>query len=171
MAKSLIDPEGRFRALVEPVVDEAGYKLVRVMLTSNKQDGQILQIMIEPGTNPNLNLDDCAAVSRSISALLEVEDPVSGAYRLEVSTPGIDRPLTRFEDFDRYKDFDAKVELSTPIETGQKRFRGVLGGTKEDVGVVLETDEGIYVLPFKEIKKASLVMTDKLMEASKEGRV
>ncbi|MAS86950.1 MAG: ribosome maturation factor RimP [Micavibrio sp.] len=170
MAKTLIDPEGRFYDLINPVIEDMGCRLVRVRLTSSDRDGQIVEIMIEAGEETtDFNLDKCASVNRSLSAVFEVEDPISGAYRLEVGSPGIDRPLTRLEDFALYKDMVAKIELHDPIETGQKRFRGVIKGVDKEL-VKLRTDEGDYELPFKEFKKAGLVMTDELMEASKNGQ-
>jgi ribosome maturation factor RimP len=170
MAKTLIDPEGRFYDLINPVIEDAGCRLVRVRLTSSEREGQIVEIMIEAGENAeDFNLDKCATVNRSLSALFEVEDPISGAYRLEVGSPGIDRPLTRLEDFALYNGMVAKIELEDPIETGQKRFRGVIKSLDKEV-ITLITDEGDYALPFKEFKKAGLVMTDELMSASKDGQ-
>ena len=105
-----------------------GYRLVRVMITSGRR--ATLQVMAEPFDDRPMTVEDCAEISRSVSALLDVADPIAGAYMLEVSSPGIDRPLVRPEDYDRFSGFEARIELARPLE-GRKRFRGRLLGLAE----------------------------------------
>ncbi len=170
MAKSLIDPEGRFADLITPIIEDMGFRLVRVITTNTPLEGQIVQIMVDGDEQNTLNLDECAKMNRSISAVFEVEDPISGAYRLEVGSPGIDRPLTRLEDFETYKDMDAKVELEDPIETGQKRFKGILKGCNKD-RITLETDQGDVIFGFNDIRKASLVMNESLLKQPQKKKI
>ncbi len=149
--------ERKIASLVQPVIQDKGFELVGVTL-----QGAILQIMAENPQTRNLGVDECAALSREISSILEVEDPIKGHYRLEVSSPGIDRPLTRPQDFADFEGFEAKVEINPPME-GQKRFRGRLKGA-DDNEVLLETDTGLVHLPFDAIEKAKLVLTDELIK-------
>ena len=146
--------------MIHPALEAMGFELVRVRFTTGNRP--TLQIMAER-PDGTMTVEDCAEVSRTVSALLDVEDPIRGEYDLEVSSPGIDRPLTRLKDFERWAGFDAKVELFTPIE-GQRRFRGILRGTDEK-SVMLETDQGDVTLSFDEIEKAKLVLTDALIDA------
>jgi ribosome maturation factor RimP len=111
-----------------------------------------------------MTVDDCADISRAVSALLDVEDPISSAYTLEVSSPGIDRPLTRAKDFDRFAGFEARIETRLPID-GRKRFRGILRGV-QDGKVVVESPEGTFGLPLDEVQRAKLILTDELIAAS-----
>src|SRR5712691_3066354 len=136
-----------------------GYRVVRVALTSLRRP--TLQVMAERRDEAPMTVDDCAQISRSVSALLDVEDPIASAYTLEVSSPGIDRPLVRPEDYDRFAGFEARIELSQPIE-GRKRFRGRLLGRAED-GVRLAGEVGEVRLPLAAITKAKLVLTDDLI--------
>jgi ribosome maturation factor RimP len=110
-----------------------------------------------------MTVDDCTEISRSVSALLDVADPIAGAYMLEVSSPGIDRPLTRPEDYDRFTGFEAKLELGRPLD-GRKRFRGRILGRADD-HVRLVDDSGEISLPISDIAKAKLVITDDLLKA------
>lgn len=149
--------ERKIAQLVEPVIQDKGYELVSLSL-----QGTILQIMAENPQTRKLGVDECATLSREISTLLEVEDPIKGHYRLEVSSPGIDRPLVRLQDFADFAGFEAKIEISPPHE-GQKRFRGRIKGI-ENNDVMLETDKGLIGLPFEGIEKAKLVLTDELIK-------
>jgi len=129
---------------------------------------QTLQVMAERQDRAGMTVDDCADISRALSALLDVEDPLPGAYNLEVSSPGIDRPLTRRDDFARFAGFEAKVELSAPV-AGRKRFRGRLKGIDGDM-IAIETDDGDAALPFGAVERAKLVLSDELIAAAqKEG--
>ena len=119
--------------------------------------------MAEPTEQRVMSVEDCARVSRAISAILDVEDPISGAYSLEVSSPGIDRPLTRPKDYDRYAGHEAKIETNEPVD-GRKRFKGVLKGLAGEA-VKLESDGEVISLPLTEIAKAKLVLTDALIKA------
>ena len=145
--------------MIEPSLEAMGYRLVRVSLTSNRR--ATLQVMAERLDDAPMTVDDCAQISRSISALLDVADPIAGAYTLEVSSPGIDRPLVRPEDYDRFAGFEARVDLGAPLD-GRKRFRGrVLGRSGEHVRLATETGE--VLLPLAEIARAKLVLTDELL--------
>lgn len=156
----------RIGALIEPVVEDMGFRLVRVRITG--QDGCTLQVMAERGDG-TMTIDDCTALSRALSALLDVEDPIPGGYNLEVSSPGIDRPLVRGDDFIRWSGFEAKVETSAPID-GRKRFRGEILGVREATvrlavaGAKGEREE--VALPIDSIVQARLVLTDALIAAT-----
>lgn len=159
----------RVAALAEPVLDNLGYRLVRVRMTG--QDGHILQIMAERPDGTFL-IDDCEKASRAISPVLDVEDPVNGSYMLEVSSPGIDRPLVRPEDFERWAGHEAKIEMLQPID-GRRRFRGVLEGFAEgEVRLFLPPAEAggeqiLVGLSFDDVAEAKLVMTDALINAAR----
>lgn len=152
-------------ALIEPTIESAGHDLVRVAFSGDRK--LTLQIMIERKDRRAVDVDDCAKISRAVSALMDVEDPVPEAYTLEVSSPGIDRPLVRLEDFDRFAGFEAKVEMADPIE-GRRRFSGRLKGVQENA-VVMDCDGQTAELPFEGIGKASLTLTDELIEATRKA--
>jgi ribosome maturation factor RimP len=147
--------------IIEPSLDAMGYRLVRVSVTA--QRGATVQIMAERQDGVPMTVEDCAEISRSVSALLDVDDPIPGAYTLEVSSPGIDRPLVRPEDYDRFAGFEARIDLHRP-QDGRKRFRGRLLG-RADQFVRLATDSGEASLPLAEIARAKLVLTDDLLAA------
>lgn len=155
---------------IAPMAETMGYDIVRILMVGSGAD-QTLQIMAERPDGTML-IDDCSRLSQAISALLDVEDLIPDAYVLEVSSPGIDRPLTRLKDFDNYKDHEARVELSVP-QNGQKKFRGMLRGLDGE-NVQIETDTGMASLPFRDIDKAKLILTDDLiraaMKAEKEAK-
>jgi ribosome maturation factor RimP len=138
-----------------------GFSLVRVRVMGGKR--LTLQVMAER-PDGRMEVDDCADLSRALSALLDVEDPIDREYTLEVSSPGIDRPLTRLEDFDRWKGWTARLETDELIG-GRKRFKGDLVGTEGD-SVLIEIEEGEIALPFAALADAKLVLTDELIEAS-----
>lgn len=142
-----------------------GFDLVRVQLSGSQRP--TLQIMAEPVDGRSMSVDDCALISRAISAILDVEDPIAGAYSLEVSSPGIDRPLTRPKDFRRYQGHAAKIETDQPLE-GRKRFKGRIGAVSEGA-VVLDCDGEAISLPIERIHKAKLVLTDSLIAAHQAG--
>ena len=152
---------GQVRDLVEPTAEAMGYRVVRIRLIGGSP--QTLQIMAErfDGT---MTVDDCAELSHAVSALLDIEDPISGEYMLEMSSPGIDRPLVREDDFDRFAGYEAKVEMADLLD-GRKRFRGLLKGT-QDGEVLIDMEGTLARLPFDQISEAKLVMTDELMEAA-----
>ena len=151
-------------AMIAPTLDAMGYALVRLRFTGGRQT---LQVMAERRDGGGMTVDDCAELSRTISALLDVEDPLPGAYLLEVSSPGIDRPLVRPADYERFAGHEADIETARPI-AGRKRFRGRLGGLAES-GVRLELAEGeAVVVPLADIHRAKLVLTDALLAAAKQ---
>ena len=135
IAKAPIDQ--RMAAIVQPVLESMGFELVRLRLMSGKRT--TLQVMAEK-PDGTMEVEDCAEVSRALSAVLDVEDPIESEYSLEVSSPGIDRPLTRLTDFDRWEGYEAKLETTELID-GRRRFKGILIGT-EDNDVLIEIDEG-----------------------------
>lgn len=151
--------------LIEPTVEAAGYDLVRVAFSGNRKE--TLQIMVERKDRRAVEVDDCARISRAISALLDVEDPVPDAYTLEVSSPGIDRPLVRLDDYERFAGFEAKIEMAQPVD-GRRRFSGRLGGVQGS-DVLIDCDGAPVALPFDSIGKASLTLTDELIEATRKG--
>lgn len=158
--------QSRLEQLIEPMVTDMGYNLVRVRLTGAQR--QTLQIMAERKDGQTMGVEDCADISRAASALLDVDDPIPGAYTLEVSSPGLDRPLVREADFVRYSGYEAKIEMAQAIG-GQKRFRGRFAAAG-DGAVTIEGDNGPLSLPYDGIRAAKLVLTDDLIEAAKEGR-
>jgi ribosome maturation factor RimP len=149
--------------LIEPSLTSMGYRLVRVAVTGGRR--MTLQIMAERLDDASITLEDCEQISHSVSALLDVADPIAGAYLLEVSSPGIDRPLVRAEDYDRFSGFVAKIELAMPID-GRKRYRGRLLGTAEGA-IRLLTDVGEARLPLGAVMRARLVLTDDLIAAAR----
>ena len=160
-----MDLSSRIQDLIEPSVDELGFDVVRVQMSG--KDTVSMQIMVERKDGQGMTVDDCASVSRAISTLLEVDDPIKGAYTLEVSSPGIDRPLVRIRDFERFLGFQAKIEINQPLD-GRRRFKGELLGVKDDVvRILVEGVEGN--LPHPDIHKAKLLMTDDLIAAAEEN--
>lgn len=157
----------RIEALIGPSIEAMGYELVRVMMTGGKRP--TLQVMAERGDRDPMTVEDCAEISRTISAVLDVEDPISGEYTLEVSSPGIDRPLTRLEDYRRFAGLEARIDVDPAIE-GRKRFSGRLAGVDGDDRVLIDTeDTTVLALPFESIVRAKLVLTDALLQASRAG--
>jgi ribosome maturation factor RimP len=152
----------RVEELIAPSLEALGFELVRVRYGGPGRP--TLQIMIERSDRAPLTVDECALASKSISALLDVEDPIGGAYNLEVSSPGLDRPLTRIGDFERFAGFEAKFETDLPVE-GRKRFRGQLLGV-EDGNIRISAEGGTASVPFTAIRKAKLVLTDELISAA-----
>lgn len=151
-------------AIVEPVLGDLGFRLVRVKIQGDGRD-RIVQLMAER-PDGSITVDDCEAISKGVSPVLDVADPISGAYRLEVSSPGIDRPLVRPSDFEDWTGHEAKIELKEPID-GRKRFKGVLEGF-EDGEVRIKADTGEHGiqhlgLPVHLISDAKLVLTEELI--------
>jgi ribosome maturation factor RimP len=159
-------PAARVAALAEPVLDSLGFRLVRV-----KMFGSTLQIMAER-PDGTFTVDDCANFSRSFSPVLDVADIISARYMLEVSSPGIDRPLVRAADFEAWAGHEAKIEMANPV-AGRKRFRGMLEGFHDgEVRLYIDNPEGgteplLVGLNFADIGEASLVLTDELIEAAR----
>jgi len=157
----------RIAAIAAPVLEGLGYRLVRVRISG--MAGCTVQIMAER-PDGTMTIEDCEAVSRALSPVLDVEDPIDRAYRLEISSPGIDRPLVRRSDFARYAGHVVKVEMAMPI-AGRRRFRGVLLGVEGDAARVRRDDAAAgeaadVVLPIEEMAEARLVLTDALVAES-----
>jgi len=151
--------------ILAPVIEAAGFRLVRLRLMGSKT--KTLQIMAER-PDGTMNVEDCAVLSHALLDFMEAENPVEGDYELEVSSPGIDRPLTRLMDFARYAGHEAKIELVAPLD-GRKRFRGKLLGL-DGTDVTMETQGARVSFPFKGIADAKLVLTDELIAEDLKGR-
>jgi ribosome maturation factor RimP len=157
-------PEARIAALIEPTVEGLGYALVRVRISGGRRP--VLQVMAERRADGQMSVDDCTSLSRALSALLDVEDPMVGEYLLEVSSPGIDRPLVKAEDFARFAGQVARLETVRPLD-GRRRFTGRLVGLSEDGGQArIELDGGVCAIALTDIVQAKLVLTDELIAAS-----
>jgi ribosome maturation factor RimP len=158
----------RLLELLDPVAEAAGYELVRLRLMGGSERRR-LQIMAEPPEGEML-IADCAKLSRALSEVLDAADPISGEYLLEVSSPGVDRPLTRKKDFEAYEGFEAKLELDRLAE-GRKRFRGLLAGVDGDnVALDLEGEAETTLVPLAWIVEAKLVLTDALTKRGAQSR-
>jgi ribosome maturation factor RimP len=152
-------------ALVGPAVEAAGYRLVRLRLMGGKK--KTLQIMAER-PDGRMDVEDCASLSRAVSEVLEAADPISEEYVLEVSSPGIDRPLTALEDFARFARHEARIELHHGID-GRRRFKGMILGVEGNdvlIDVADEKETHRMRLPYSDIVEAKLVLTDKLIHES-----
>ena len=155
--------------LLDPVAEAAGYAIVRLRMMGGEH-ARRLQIMAERPTDGDMNVEDCARLSRAISEVMDAADPIAGEYTLEVSSPGIDRPLTRLKDFETYEGLEARVELDRLAE-GRKRFKGVLAGLDDgQVAVDLEGEAETALIPFSWIVETKLVLTDHLMKRGAEIR-
>ncbi len=159
---ALSQQETRILSMAEPLAADLGLEIVRVRIMGGRRP--LLQVMIEKAGGAPTDVEDCADFSRGLSPVLEAEDPITEAYRLEVSTPGIDRPLTRQGDFGRWVGHLAKVELTLPVE-GRRRFQGVILREDENGAALQLDDESELVAQVHEMTKASLVLTDDLIDA------
>lgn len=157
--------EQRIAEIIGPAIEDMGFELVRVLMSGQRH--KKLQIMAEPKDGSGMNVDHCADISRVVSALLDVEDPIDEAYTLEVSSPGIDRPLVKLADFERFAGFDARVEMQTPVD-GRRRFSGRLLGV-DGTDVMIAVEEGEARLPHADIQKSKLLMTDELIAAHQQA--
>lgn len=169
--------EGRITKIITPSLNELGYDVVKVIMIGD-DNRKILQIMIERLDGINIGIDDCEKSSRQISAILDVEEPDLGKYNLEVSSPGIDRPLTRLKDFEKYKGYEAKLEVIDKINE-KRKFRGRLAGTSGDT-VILDTNivsieepekTQIIEIEFNNIKNAKLILNDELLAMHKQNNI
>ncbi len=150
--------------IIEPEVKHLGYDLVRVAMIGGSSD-PTLQVMAERPDTRQLDLADCEKISRHLSHVLDLADPIAGSYRLEVSSPGIDRPLTRLKDYRDWTGYEARLTLAEPHE-GRKKFSGELRGLEGEL-VLIRTAEGeSHALPFSAISSAKLLLTDKLINAT-----
>jgi len=157
--------ETKLANLLEPAIEGLGFELVRVRISGAGQP--TIQVMAER-PDRTMTVAGCAQLSRELSAVMDVEDPMSGKYVLEVSSPGIDRPLTRLKDFKEFAGFEAKLEMKIPVD-GRVRFRGPLVGTAGE-NIKILTNDGEINLEFENIERAKLVLTDDLIAASLKGQ-
>ena len=167
VAKAAIDR--RIAEIITPVVEDMGYEVVRVRLMSAKES--TLQIMVQR-PDGTIEVDECGEISTAISAVMDVEDPIVDAYTLEVSSPGIDRPLTRLKDFDQWEGYVAKIETTELID-GRRRFKGTLAGTEGDEVLITLDDQAEEItigLKFDWLSDAKLVLTDDLIREVLRGR-
>lgn len=146
--------------LIEPVVENEGFELVRVMTIG--QANPTLQVMIDTLDGSDITVDDCAKVSQKLSAVLDEKDPIESRYSLEVSSPGLDRPLTKLKHFERWQGYEVKIETADKVEN-RKRFKGKISAVDGD-NVVIAAEDQQYTIPFLLINKAKLVVTDELWE-------
>jgi len=161
-----MDVAKRVADLIAPSLTDMGFELVRVQFTGNTR--KTLQVMAERVDRVAMTVEDCAQISRAASALLDVEDPIAGQYLLEVSSPGLDRPLTRKDDFVRFAGFEVKIEIAMPID-GRKRFKGRLIGLSDEGAIVMATEEaGEIAVPFSNFVRGKLVLTDDLIKAAEK---
>jgi ribosome maturation factor RimP len=159
----------RLLELLDPVAEAAGYDIVRLRLMGGEH-ARRLQVMGERPADGDMNVEDCARLSRAISEVMDAADPIAGEYTLEVSSPGVDRPLTRLKDFETFEGYEARIELDRMAE-GRKRFKGVLAGVDgESVAIDLEGEEHTALVPFTWITDAKLVLTDELMKRGADIR-
>ena len=157
IAKTAMDE--RVAQIITPVIEDMGFELVRIRLMGGEM--KTLQIMADKPQG-GIEVDDCADISSAVSAVLDVEDPISDAYNLEVSSPGIDRPLTRLKDFEMFEGYEAKLETHDMID-GRRRFKGELAGV-EGTEVLINVEEGTIGLEFDWLSDAKLVLTDDLIK-------
>jgi ribosome maturation factor RimP len=161
-----VDAIRQITELIEPTVRDLGFEVVRILMTGGQRP--TVQVMAEPISRGPMGVEDCARISHAVSALLDVADPIAGTYRLEVTSPGIDRPLVRRADFERFAGFEARLETDLPID-GRRRFRGRLVGVVDD-DICLRLPEGERRIPYGAVKKAKLVLTDDLIAAAQAER-
>ena len=158
-----MDRERHLEALIRPTLNAMGYELVRVVVSGRHRP--LLQVMAERGDGRSMTLENCAEISRALSAKLDVEDPIAGPYTLEVSSPGIDRPLVKPADFARFAGHVARVEMKAPL-AGRRRFTGPIVSASES-SVRMAVDEGEVELPLSGVARAKLVLTIELIAAAK----
>lgn len=159
-----MDPAERVTEIIQKTVDALGLELVRVSYGGGRKP--TLQIMAER-PDGSMGVDDCSMLSREVSALLDVEDPIAGEFLLEVSSPGIDRPLTRLKDFERWAGFDIKLEMKPSLDESRRRFKGRLHGVEDEMIILTPVEERETVrLPMADLNKAKLLLTDELMKAA-----
>lgn len=166
--KTKTSMDERILAISEPVAADLGFSIVRVRVMGGKRS--TLQIMAERLSDGQMSVANCAELSRELSSTFEVEDPIDEGYVLEVSSPGLDRPLTEMVHFERYKGLLAKVELDRLVE-GRKRFRGILAGIDGDnIAIDLEKEDETALIPFAWVAEAKLLITDELIKAGQKAK-
>ena len=155
--------DAKLAVIVTPTIVDLGYELVRVAVMG--RDRPTVQIMAERADGAAMAVEDCEAISRAVGAVLDVEDPIQGNWTLEVSSPGIDRPLTRVKDWNRFTGHQARLEMDVPVD-GRKRFAGIILGA-DAIHACLRLDDGAEVkLPREHMRRARLVLTDALIAAT-----
>lgn len=152
-------------SLLNPIIESLDYDLVRILTTG--QANPTLQIMIERKDRTPITVEDCAKISRGVSDVLDEKDPIENQYTLEVSSPGLDRPLTTLEQFARFTGFEAKIETGVEV-MGRKRFKGKILSV-DDKNIALNMDNVEYSIPFSEMNKAKLILTDELIKACEDN--
>jgi ribosome maturation factor RimP len=157
--------EAKLVSLITPTLTDVGFELVR--LTVSGRERPTVQVMADCADGAQITLDDCEAISRAVGAVLDVEDLIAGAWNLEVSSPGIDRPLTRVKDWNRFVGHTARAELNSPIN-GRKRFSGIVIGADVECARLRLEDGTEVALPMAEVRRARLVLTDALISAISE---
>ncbi len=157
-----MDVISKIQTIIEPSLTDLGFEIVLLKMADGAKK-KTLTLMTERLDGVMMSIADCTEISRTVSALMDVEDPITSAYDLEVCSPGIDRPLVKFSDFERHKNFEIKLESLIPVD-GRKRFRGMLVEAKEAV-VTMGIDGKSYEIAFPNIRSAKLVMTDALVES------
>lgn len=168
---SLVDPEGRFAHFIEPVTDAHGCRLVHVRIGGSQAgSGNALEIFLEMKDGTPLSMDTCSKISREVSTILDVEDPLGGAYRLEVGSPGLDRPLTDIADFMRFKGYDVKIEFKRPMSDGQKRMRATIKGADAKGFSVTDDQKRDFDIEMGDLASARLVASDELVKAVQKGQ-
>ncbi len=159
--------EARIAHAVAPAIERMGYELVRVQVSGKERP--VVQVMADRADGANFKVEDCEAISHAIGAVLDVEDPIRGEWALEVSSAGIDRPLTRAKDWERFAGHVAQVELVVPLE-GRKRFKGIAMGADAEVARLRLEDGAEMAFPRGNIRRAKLVLTDELIAATAAPR-
>ena len=156
-------PDRQLLELIDPIAESLGLDIVRVRLMGGSLR-QRLQIMAERPSDNDISVEECARLSRAVSEVFDAADPISGEYLLEVSSPGIDRPLTRLIDFDLFEGYEARLETDRMVE-GRKRFKGILAGVEgENVAVDLDGEDDTALIPFEWVSDAKLILTDELLK-------
>ncbi len=159
--------EGRVAAIVAPALDGMGYELVRVAILGRERP--TVQIMADRADGNQISVEDCEAISHAVGAVLDVEDPIPGIWTLEVSSAGIDRPLTRRKDWNRFAGHLARAEMAVPLPDGRKRLSGTVLGA-DATHARLRVDDSEVALPLADIRRAKLVLTDELIAATAAQR-
>ena len=155
--------EGRIATTITPAIEELGYELVRVLVLG--RDRPTVQVMADRADGAQISVEDCERITHAVSAVLDVDDPITGAWTLEVSSAGIDRPLTRVKDWVRFAGHQARVEMIAPVE-GRRRFTGIILGADETTARVRVDDGTEVTLPLADLRRAKLLLTDALIAAS-----
>lgn len=150
--------EARLLSMIEPSLQAMGYRVVQLRLMESKRH-KTLQCLMEHVNDASMTVGDCEKISHTISALLDVEDPIASAYHLEVSSAGMERPLTRIEDFTRFTGMDAQVDVLMPHQ-GRRRFKGIIQGRVDEDLIAMECEGQVFNLPFSQIKQAKLIATE-----------